>query len=155
MAAYIDQSQWDSYREIQEDFWEDNAGDTLFWEKSFGTVPRFGEDRAKNLEAIPLKCLFQYNNYRTWPVNIFGDTGEEDKQSEVAIFSIKYLNSLNLLEERDGQLRLIYNPTDDRFRHLGWNYEATGDTAVAQAGLSPIFFMIILKRYNAQAIQKT
>lgn len=152
MSVYISQNQWDSYAGIIGDFMGDVAKDILVWKRNTGTVPRNGEDRALNTDTIELECLFQYNNYRTWPVDQLSDTGEEDKQSQVAIFSIEYLQSLNLL---DNHLKLVYDVAQDIFFHRGDAYEATGDTFISQAGNKPILFMIVLKRYDGQAIQKT
>ena len=152
MSVYLDQSQWDEYKGVINDFLDDVGNDKIIWQRSTtGVIPRHGEDRKLNLEPFELRGLFQYNAYRTWPINQLTDTGVEDKQSELLLLSIKYLKSLNLLDENN---KLIYNPSQDKFTHRGFDYEATGDSFVSQAEDEPLIFMIILKRYDAQKIQK-
>lgn len=146
--SYINLPVWDSYREILDEFLiEDVCKDDLLWKRYKGSIPTFGEDSdpTNNPPDIILKCLFQYNDYRTWPITQYTQTGPLDKQSEVAWLSKTQLKANNLLDEHD---RLIFNRDQDIFIHRGLEYECSGDTDAAQANVNPILFMLILKRKN-------
>lgn len=145
MARRISPSLWAKYKGIINEFHNDAFQDDITWVRNLGTVPRHGEDRPMNEDPIALKGLFQYNGFRVWPLTQFTPSGEEDKQSEVILFNIQYLKSLNLL---DTENRLPYDQAKDIFIHRGIKYESGGDTLLAQAEGEPLLFLIILKKIN-------
>lgn len=148
MIAALSPLQWDKYKKIIDNAYKSFGKDILVWRRYEKQIPREGEDRPRvDTAEMRLNCLFQYNNYRTWPITQFNQTGSEDKQSEVAYLNIDYLKSLDLLDEYGN---FTYNQTKDIFIHKGVEYEASGDTPAAQASDKPLYFMIILKRKNAK-----
>lgn len=141
----ISPSLWGKYKGIINEFHNDAFQDEITWIKNLGEIPRHGEDRSLNNDPIILKGLFQYNGFRVWPLTQYTPSGEEDKQSEVIIFNLEYLRSLNLLDEHG---MFTYNPAKDIFIHKGVRYESGGETPLAQAEGEPLLFLIILKRIN-------
>ena len=141
----INQRQWARYKEIVNKF-HDSANQTpIIWKRKLPSVPVFGENKNSPREETTLLGLIQYNNYRTWPMTMFAQTGSEDKQSEVLILNIDYLRRSNLLDENGN---FAYNPVEDEFIHKGIKYEAAGDTETSQTDNEGLFFMIVLKRKN-------
>lgn len=94
---------------------------------------------------INLKCLINYNYFRTWGTTNETSSGEIDRQTMVAIFNIKYLADLSLCTPNGN---LDFNPATDRFIDKGILYKDSGNTDVSQSGANPLFFMVVLKRDN-------
>lgn len=137
---------WQRYKDDVNNFhYEANQVD-IIWRRNTSRINRLGEDN--NVDTYSdriLKGLIQFNDFRTWPITKFTLTGEEDKQSEVLILNIAYLQREGLL---DNNKNFAYNPSKDRFIHKGIEYEDSGSTSVAQASDEDLFFYIILKRTN-------
>jgi hypothetical protein len=141
----ISQKVWDKYKNIVTGFHDEAAQDEIIWERYQEVIPFHGEDRPNTPNIMILKGMYQYNGFRVWPLTMYTQSGEEDKQSEVIIFSMEYLRSLNLL---DSNGKLMYNQAKDKFVHKGIRYESGGDTFLAQAKDEPLLFLLILKRLN-------
>lgn len=141
----INQAQWDRFKNVVDTFHQDTDLTLITWKHWQEQLPEFGEDQQPEMVTRQIKGQVQFNNYRTWPMTMFSPTGEEDKQSEVLWLNKTYLDSLGLL---DANGWFIYNPAKDIFIHEGVEYEAGGDTSVAQAGDRTLHFMIVLKRKN-------
>lgn len=141
----ISQAQWDRFKDTVDRFHESTDLTLITWKSWVKQVPVFGEDQPPKMITRELKGQIQFNNYRTWPMTMFSPTGSEDKQSEVLWLNKSYLQSLNLL---DSNGFFTYDPTKDIFIHEGVEYEAAGDSSVAQAGDRTLHFIIVLKRKN-------
>lgn len=136
---------WAKYKKTISSFHDEVGQDEIIWQRHLKTIPRHGEDKPRIAEPIVLKGLYQYNGFRVWPLTMYTSSGEEDKQSEVIIFSMSYLRSLNLLDDAG---KFIYDQAQDRFIHKGILYESGGDTFLAQAQDEPLLYLLILKRIN-------
>lgn len=142
--------QWAKYKRIVNEFHDDANQTPIIWKRKIASVPKFGENINSPRDEVELLGLIQYNNYRTWPMTLFSQTGSEDKQSEVLILNIDYLKRNDLLDKNGN---FAYNPAEDEFIHNGIKYEAAGDTQTSQTNNEALFFMIVLKRKNNATTQ--
>lgn len=137
---------WAAFKKVVNNFHNEANQADIIWKRNINRISRVGEDQLiDDYEIITLKGLIQYNDFRTWPITRFTNTGNEDKQSEVLILNIAYLKSLNLLDEQEN---FIYNADKDRFISKGIEYEDAGSTPVSQASDETLLFYIVLKRTN-------
>lgn len=146
MSNLVSPLQWANFKAIQNKFHGEVGQGIITWIRTTTkSIPKMGNDSdLKFTEPIDLVCLFDYNVKRVWPLTKYTDTGEEDKQSEVAILNKDYLRSLNLL---DGNGNFAYNAGEDKFIHKGITYYSSGDTYVAQLpGNEDLFYYLVLKR---------
>lgn len=144
MSYLIPDSTWANYESIINGIHEDFNQDDVTWKRSRGGIDRDGEDNStERFSSITLKALFQYNAARVWPLTRFTDGGLLDKESEVIILNLKYLNDLGYINANGN---FDYNQDSDRFIHKGITYKSTGDTPLSQAKDKPLLFMIILTR---------
>lgn len=112
-----------------------------------------GEDDVNaQFETIALKGLFSYNYFRQWNINQATVSGEIDKQSEAAIFSINYLSN-HASSILDANNFWDYELMKDRIIHRGVTYSIKGDTFLSQAPDEPLLFMLILKREETETGQ--
>lgn len=145
----ISPAKWAATRAIIDNFTNDPINGTglseLIWQRSIvSPIPKLGNDEdIKFEENITLKCLFEYNVKRVWPLTKYTDSGEEDKQSVVAMLNVTYLESLNLLDENRN---FAYSPAHDKFIHKGIEYYSAGDTPVSQVQADAIWYYLVLRR---------
>lgn len=151
-TALVSPLQWANFEATQNKFHMEVGQGILTWIKtSIKAIPKMGNDEdVKHTTNVELNCLFDYNVKRVWPLTKYTDTGEEDKQSEVAILNKDYLRSLNLLDANDN---FAYDAGSDKFIYKGIMYYAAGDTYVSQLpGNTDLFYYLVLKRTdNASA----
>lgn len=147
MTEYLPASEWDEFSQIINDFGLDVNKDILIWKPYKGTIPIMGsdQDNAQYDDDIPLNVLCQFNDFRTWPITEFVDTGQKDKQSLLVYINSSYLESLDLLDDNG---RFAYNPAMDRFIYRGQLYYDAGNTPVAPTNDDPLLQLIILKRVD-------
>ncbi len=146
MTNLVSPSQWANFKAIQNKFHSEVGQGIITWVRTTTpSIPKMGNDEdIKFTDDIELICLFEYNIKRVWPLTKYTDTGEEDKQSEVAIISKDYLQSLNLL---DGDGNFAYDAAKDKFIHKGITYYSAGDTYVAQLpNNDDLFYFLVLRR---------
>lgn len=145
-TPYVSLSQWAKFKAIQDGFHAEVGQNIITWVRTTTkSIPKMGNDEDNKYTAnMDLVCLFDYNVKRVWPLTKYTDTGEEDKQSEVAILSKTYLESLNLLDINGN---FAYNPAEDKFIHKGITYYSAGDTFVSQLpGNDDLFYFLVLRR---------
>lgn len=137
-------SAWTKYKKlIGVDAHESFNQDVITWIKGRNVIMSNAEEEDSNGAQTDLKCLINYNVFRTWPLTRKENTGESDNQNMVAIFSKNYLSSLNLLNQRG---YFDFRPDRDYFVHKGIRYKAEGDTLAAQAQDDPLLFYLVLHR---------
>lgn len=141
--AHMTQKQWDRYIAVINEWQEDAFQQEITWLRNITRQNQFGEDSNMRFESVTLKGLIHYNNFRTWPINLYTDTGELDKQSVMVFFNIAYLNELGYADE-NGVLK--FDPGLDRFEINGIIYTNAGESQVSQAKDKPLLCFIILKR---------
>jgi hypothetical protein len=124
----------------------------LIWQRESGTiVSKFNEEESNSFTTIELKALMLYNTFRTWPLDRHEGTGELDDQNVVALLNVDYLKEQGYLTP---QGYFDFQPSKDKFVHLGILYEAEGDTAVAQAKEDPLHIYLILRRQETKTGKK-
>lgn len=141
--AHMTDAQWQRYINTINEWQEDAFQQEFTWKRAITRTSRYGEDINNRYEYITLKGLIHYNNFRSWPVNMYTDTGELDKQSIMVFLNIAYLNNLGYSDEH-GVLK--YDPGFDKFIINGIVYVNAGESQVSQAKDEPILSFIILKR---------
>lgn len=143
MAKHISPAQWARYKNIVDEFHDDANQDNILWYRQREIIPRHMEDESNYLYPIQLKVLNNYNYFRTWPLTEYTHTGENDKESVMAIFNVSYLKRMGYTDEHD---KFIYKEDKDVFMHRGDLYKGSGGTFVSQAHEQPLHFIILLKR---------
>lgn len=113
------------------------------WLRSKGNLDPFGEDADDEVfETISLKAQFLYNYFRNWPIDKNDNTGKIDNENEAMLLGVKYLLDNGWL--LDGKFN--FDPSADKFIHLGIEYRCEGFTPFSQAKDEALHIMIILKR---------
>lgn len=140
----VSQAQWDAYKNII----NNNAHDSFFneileWQRYVETFETFNEDKSSAPVLVNLRCLMNFNTFRTWPVNKFDEVGVIDKNNIAVLFNRAYLSGLGYLTA-DGYFN--FDPVRDRFRHRGVIYEPAGDVLSSQASDDPLIIQILLAR---------
>lgn len=141
--AHMTQADWDRHIETINEYHEDAFQQEITWRKNITNLNRYGEDSNVRYKDITIKCLIDYNSFRTWPINLSSDTGILDKQSLVAYFNIKYLRDLGYLDSND---IFNFNPGLDKFIVNGILYRTEGESQVSQAHNMPLMIFLILQR---------
>jgi hypothetical protein len=141
----VSPAQWQVYKNIINKAHDSFNQDTVTWRRISAGLQRYGEDNVANETYIDveLKCLIDYNGFRTWPVTIEKATGAVDMESMCMGLNINYLRNEGLL---DPQGNFQFDPGKDKFFHMGQEYRAAGETPVAQAGDEPLIIYVILSR---------
>ena len=145
MADLIGSLNWTSYQNlIGNDAFDTFFQKDLIWKRANPFLDSNGEDEiGRTFTDITLKCLVDYNDFRTWPINRNSETGELDKQTMVILFSIKYLEGLGYMNANGN---LDYSVGEDRFTLDGILYKSMGDTNTAQAQDIPLLAQLVLER---------
>ncbi|MAO08124.1 MAG: hypothetical protein CL596_05360 [Alteromonas sp.] len=141
--GYMTPEDWAEYQKVMNEWQEDAFQQEIIWKRNYTQDSKTGEGNNIRYMPISLRCLVQYNYFRSWPVNQTEDSGEIDKNSIVIYLNIEYLRNLGYVN-KDNQF--TFNPGYDRFILNGLEYTASGDTHVAQAYDKPLFMFIVLKR---------
>lgn len=141
----ISPEQWEVYANIINNAHNSFNQDNILWRRHIRGFQRFGEDdhNNENYNNITLKCLIGYNIFRTWPITKETAGGDLDKENITLILNIQYLKDLGYLNS-DGFFQMT--PGKDIFIHRGLEYQASGETEVAQAGTKALLFYVILAR---------
>lgn len=132
-----------------------DAQDTFFSEdivffKRVSGLDRYMEDNTSNtFQSTTIKCLFSYNFFRQWQVTQPTTQGSLEKDSEGAIFTIKKLRDLGLLNSED---YWDFGP-EDYFVHRGVIYQPEGRTFVSESkdgstgsGINLLFMVVLQKK---------
>lgn len=143
MPEFIQNGEWDDYRDIINKFHNDAFQQTITWRKKTNSNNIHGEDTIEKTTDIQLKCLVSYNDYRSWPVTVPSNSGFIDAQSLLIYLNTKYLTDNNFTNA-NGFLNL--DPIRDRFILKGRVYIAMGESDTAQANDDPLLQFLILKR---------
>lgn len=144
--AYIPDNIWDKYKDIINNVHSDFNQDSLTLFKKVKAFDRFKEGEATYNE-ITLKCLVQYNIFRTWPMTDETDAGALDQESIAIYLNNKYLKDNGYLTVEGN---LDFDPGNDYFIFQGQKYRSSGETPVSQAKNEPLFTLLILKRNPTQ-----
>jgi hypothetical protein len=141
----ISDAQWAAYKGIINNAHDYFNQDTVTWVRHTHGLQRFGED-SKSIDKsvnIDLKCLMNYNVYRSWPMSEETPSGQIDKESICIIFNKAYLSSLGYINSNNN---LDFDPGRDYFIHQGQILKPAGETPAAQAGDDPLLIYIIARR---------
>lgn len=148
----VPQVDWDKYRQIIEDFIDEDAGKQPFlWLKKINLMSSFGEDSSPGYEPIQLNGLFHYNYVKTWPSARASTSGELENGNLVLYISARsikeagYMNNFGYWD---------FNWVEDRFILNGKVYKPGGDTQVAQAKDKALLFFLILQREDIEESEK-
>lgn len=148
----VPQVDWDKYRQIIEDFIDEDAGKQPFlWLKKINLMSSFGEDSSPGYKPIQLNGLFHYNYVKTWPSVRASTSGELENGNLVLYISARsiqeagYMNNFGYWD---------FNWVEDRFILNGKVYKPGGDTQVAQAKDKALLFFLILQREDIEESEK-
>lgn len=148
----VPQVDWDNYKQIIEDFIEEDAGKQPFvWLKKLNMMSSFGEDSSSKYEPIVLNGLFHYNYVKTWPSARSSISGELENGNLVLYISARSIEEAGYMN-RFGYWD--FNWVEDRFILNGKVYKPSGDTQVAQAKDKALLFFIILQREDIEESNK-
>lgn len=139
----LDQSQWDRFKAIHRDFYDQVAGTEVIWKRLISNIDRWAEGETDTYEEITLKAIVAFNDFRTWPINMGTVSGTVDKENIYLLLNETYLDELGFLNDNR---YFDFNPSLDRFMVNGQIFYPLGDTPVAQTFNSVGYFMIILSR---------
>jgi hypothetical protein len=145
--------QWQTYKGIINNAHTIFNQDSIDWVRHTHGLQRYGEDNRlldKN-STITLKCLINYNVYRSWPMTKETESGAIDKESMAVMFNKAYLNGLGYINANNN---FDFDPGLDVFIHQGQNFRASGETPAAQAYDDPLLVIIILKRMETNTGDK-
>lgn len=144
MADLVGTPGWEAYKALINDAHDTFNQDIIVWKQWLFGIDRFGEDNeAANFASIDLKCLIQYNAFRTWPVNRHSEEGKLDKNTIYVLFNRNYLSGLGYLDA-SGNFKVDIGK--DHFIHRGITYSAEGDTLLSQAYNDPLLVGIVMQR---------
>lgn len=141
----ISPSQWQIYKDIINNAHNMFNQDEITWVRHSHGLQRWGEDNKsinKSVNII-LKCLINYNVYRSWPMSEESASGQLDKESICIIFNKEYLNGLGYINVNGN---FDFDPGKDFFIHQGQTLRPAGETPAAQANDDPLLIYIILRR---------
>lgn len=143
----ISDADWANYKAIINDAHSFFNQENITWLRFSSGLQRYGEDDGSQeaTESIVLKCLVNYNVYRSWPLSEETASGQLDKESIAAIFNRSYLAGLGYINANGN---FIVDPGRDYFIHRGVKYRCAGETPAAQAKDEPLLIYIILRRLN-------
>lgn len=146
MGYIISAEEWAQYNLDVNEFMDKDSGNQVFtWLKNVRGLNRAGNDDKPLFKAIELKGIFQYNEFRSWPINADTTTGQVDKESILVFLNNDYLNGLGFLTP-EGQFK--FKPALDKFIVNGVRYKSKGDSQTAQADNKPLLhFLILLRDY--------
>ena len=139
---------WSTYQ----DWIGSDAADTFFqqdliWKRAGDFLDSNGEDEiGRTFSDVTIKCLIDYNDFRTWPINRHTESGEIDKQTMVVLLSIKNLETLGFMNS-NGNFDF---QNEDRFELDGILYKDMGSTNVAQAQDISLIVQLVLEREIVQ-----
>lgn len=134
---------WKHYSTVVQDFIDADAGkQVITWLRNYSQPDEYGEDD-EQYEKVQLEALFEYNSFRTWPININHISGETDTENAVMYISSRYLEEAGYLNSEG---YWDFDRAKDRFILRGIVYKASGDTDMSQAKDQSLLFMIILRR---------
>jgi hypothetical protein len=142
--GFITDQEWAQYAAELNDFHNDAFQQSIIWHRSLLRISKDGEDdNPSTLQPITLKCLIQYNDFRSWPITKDTITGGLDAESMLVFLNLSYLGSLGYLNEF-GQFE--YQPDLDKFEVNGLIYVDKGNSQTAQAKDQPLLHFLVLKR---------
>jgi hypothetical protein len=142
---------FDKYKNIIDAAHHQLNQETLLWKRHLNNFERYGEDsEVDSADTIELKCLIQYNYFRSWPIGRDTPSGNLDMQTMLVYFNRRYLMELGYIEP-DGMF--AFSEEFDHFIHHGLKYKAKGYSPAAQAGNQPLFVFIILEREELENVR--
>lgn len=136
---------WNLYKSlIGQDAHDTFQQDVVLMRRYTHGIDVFMEDGDNRVyDEIELKCQFAYNYFRQWKINVTTISGELDRSSQAAIFSVDYLKSQGILTLEEF---FDYEVNDTIFTHRGVVYKPMGNTYISQAHDQPQLFMVVLQR---------
>lgn len=136
---------WSTYQTlIGDDAFDSFFQQDITWRRAQDFIDSDGEDEiGREFTDVVLKCLADYNDFRTWPITRHTESGEIDKQTVVILFSIKNLESLGFMNSNGN---FDYSSSEDLFVLDGITYKPMGDTNTAQAQDIPLLVQLVLER---------
>lgn len=143
---------WDRYKQIIEDFIDEDAGKQNFlWLRKVNLPAPYGEDSTVDYTPISLAGLFHYNYVKTWPSARASTSGELENGNLVLYISARAIKEAGYLNQYG---YWDFNWVEDRFILNGKVYKPGGDTQVAQAKDKALLFFLILQREDIEESEK-
>ena len=150
--SYVPVDQWERYKQIVNDFIDNDAGRQPFlWLRRIEQPLSYGEDSGILYNPVQLEGLFHYNYIKSWPTNSQTVSGELDFTNIVLYISANLLEANNFLTQYG---YWDFNWSQDRFILNGKVYRPGGDTQVAQAREQALLFFVILYREDPQETEQ-
>lgn len=134
---------WDAYKaaiQVANDNWFKQP---ITWVRQLANLNEFSEDGTPLTSSISLECLVFYNEFRTWPVTDYTETGEIDKQTLTLYFHLKTLQDLGYL---NGDGNWDFDPAVDYFILQGIELKCSGWTNLSQTTNEPTLVQLIMQR---------
>lgn len=148
----VSQVDWDKYKQIIEDFIDEDAGKQPFlWLKKINLMSSYGEDSSPGYIPITLQGLFHYNYVKTWPSARASTSGELENGNLVLYISARAIEEAGYMDQMG---YWDFNQAEDRFILNGKVYKPGGDTQVAQAKDKALLFFIILQREDLEESER-
>ena len=140
--------EWERFKSIIKDAHDTFFQDTIIWRRFIYGLDIHGEDNENaTFQDIPLKCLFRYNDFKVWPLNTPTTSGEIDRQTNVVMFNLRYLDGLGYL---DANKQFMFCQSADRIIARGVVYKSTGETFLSQAYDEPVMMHMVLTREEVE-----
>ena len=141
----ISPAQWESYKATIRKAHDVFNQDTVTWARHSHGLQRYGEDSksTKKTVNIELKCLMNYNVYRSWPMTGETTSGQIDNESVCIILNKEYLKELGYINANNN---FDMDPGQDYFIHQGIKLRPAGETPAAQASDDPLLVYVIVRR---------
>jgi hypothetical protein len=115
----------------------------ISWYRLIENLNIHNEDQGKEYSLVTLKCLLDYNTFRTWPIDLPTISGSVDRQSLLVVLNKKYLADNNWLTPSG---HFNFKPGADYFIIDDIEYRDAGDTNAAQTSDDNLLFYLILRR---------
>lgn len=147
--SFLTPEEWADYELTINDFSQEAFNQDMTWLRCVRALSKDGSDDSPMYTEVNLKCLVQYNFFRSWPINLNTTTGQVDGESAMVLLNNKYLNDNGYLNEH-GQFKM--RPSLDKFIINGLRYVNKGDSQASQTNSSNplLHFLILLRDYTEE-----
>lgn len=144
MAPFIDDTEWAEYEDDINDFHNDAFQQSLIWHRTLLRLDVNGNDSNPTTKVpITLKCLIQYNHFRSWPISKESIPGQIDAESVLVFINVEYLKREGFTNIHN---QFKYDPGLDRFEIDGIMYVDKGNSKTAQTKDKTLLHFLVLKR---------
>lgn len=148
--SLISSAEWEMYKQSQE-LASTNFNKTVITHRKYEVFKdRFGEDpmgMGAQFVDYDIECNILSNYFRSWPMGDVKVSGEIDEENATLIIHYPFLRDNDMLTPEG---YFDFDPARDEFIIKGRRWKAYGDIDVSYAHDEPMYFWLILKRYNTE-----